>query len=395
MNHYKEDKQNQYFCIEYRHGITNNKKTTLVKYKPGDKVSFLNEKGGGIITRISDDGILYVTIEDGFEIPVMPADVIKTGSSAIEENMKANYSASSVQMQEEEEEQDFTPLYITPNNTEQRPEGVYFAIVPDIQNNPLTGSLDLYLVNHTGWNILFNLFQNYEGSYHGTDYGFMKEEAAIHLDTIGRSEIEKWSNALCQFVFFVEGKTSPLPPFSGLIQFRPVKIYKEESFVWESLLRQKAYFTGIIELSALSKKSLFEERKDKDTMKIFHEKLKEQKPLEPQKPSATKSFLDKHKIDERIAEVDLHIGELVDDFTNLEKSDLLRIQLDYVEKCLDQAMKERLSKIVFIHGVGNGILKTEVTKMLQRTENIEFYDASYARYGMGATEVRFFHSKNK
>lgn len=370
-------------------------KTTLVKYKPGDKVSFLNEKGGGIITRISDDNILYVTIADGFEIPVMSADVIKTGSSAIEENLKGNYSSSSGQLQEEEEEdQEFTPLNVIPNNKEQRAEGIYFAIVPDIQNNPLTGSLDLYLVNRTGWNVLFNLFQNYEGAYHGADYGFIKEEAALHLGSIGRSEIEKWSNALCQFVFFMEGKTTPLTPFSGLIHFRPVKIYKEDSFVWESLMRKKAYFTSIVELSALSKKSLFEEKNDKETIRIFQEKFKEQKPKEPQKPAAPKSFLDKHKIDDRIAEVDLHIGELVDDFTNLEKSDLLRIQLDYVDKCLDQAMKERLSKIVFIHGVGNGILKTEVNKMLQRTDNIEFYDASYARYGMGATEVKFFHSKN-
>ncbi len=366
-----------------------------MKYKPGDKVSFLNEKGGGIITRISDDNILYVTIADGFEIPVMPADVIKTGSSAIEENLKGNYSASSGQLQEEEDEdQEFTPLNVIPNNKEQRAEGIYFVIVPDIQDNPLTGSLDLYLVNHTGWNVLFNLFQNYEGSYHGTDYGFIKEEAALFLGSIGRSEIEKWSNALCQFVFFMEGKTTPLAPFSGLIHFRPVKIYKEDSFVWESLMRKKAYFTSIVELSALSKKSLFEEKNDQETIKIFQEKYREQKPKEPQKPAAPKSFLDKHKIDDRIAEVDLHIGELVDDFTNLEKSDLLRIQLDYVDKCLDQAMKERLSKIVFIHGVGNGILKTEVNKMLQRTDNIEFYDASYARYGMGATEVKFFHSKN-
>ncbi len=40
-----------------------------MKFKEGDKVVFLNEKGGGIVTRVVDEEIVHVSIEDGFEIP--------------------------------------------------------------------------------------------------------------------------------------------------------------------------------------------------------------------------------------------------------------------------------------------------------------------------------------
>ena len=41
-----------------------------LNFNIGDKVSFLNEKGTGVITNILSDHRLLVTNEDGFEIPV-------------------------------------------------------------------------------------------------------------------------------------------------------------------------------------------------------------------------------------------------------------------------------------------------------------------------------------
>lgn len=36
----------------------------------GDKVKFLNETGGGVITKFIDPETVLVRIEDGFEVPV-------------------------------------------------------------------------------------------------------------------------------------------------------------------------------------------------------------------------------------------------------------------------------------------------------------------------------------
>jgi hypothetical protein len=55
--------------------------------------------------------------------------------------------------------------------------------------------------------------------------------------------------------------------------------------------------------------------------------------------------------------------------------------------------KNRIPKIVFIHGVGEGVLKSELDFMLGRYENIIFQDGNYQKYGLGATEVYFKQNK--
>ncbi len=44
--------------------------------KIGDRVRFLNETGGGIITQFPDEEIVMVLTEDGFEFPVLKKEVI-------------------------------------------------------------------------------------------------------------------------------------------------------------------------------------------------------------------------------------------------------------------------------------------------------------------------------
>ena len=53
--------------------------------KKGDKVKFLNESGGGLVVRIIGNGKVLVQIEDGFEIPVITSQLIKTESSGEKE----------------------------------------------------------------------------------------------------------------------------------------------------------------------------------------------------------------------------------------------------------------------------------------------------------------------
>ncbi len=86
-------------------------------------------------------------------------------------------------------------------------------------------------------------------------------------------------------------------------------------------------------------------------------------------------------------EVDLHIEKLVKNFKALDNYDMLTIQLDTAQHKLDFAIKNRIPKIVFIHGVGEGVLKEELYFLFKRYNNLRYYDASYQKYGMGATEV--------
>ena len=91
-------------------------------------------------------------------------------------------------------------------------------------------------------------------------------------------------------------------------------------------------------------------------------------------------------------EVDLHIGKLVPKTGGLSNYEMLNIQLDTAKRQLEFAMSKRIQKVVFIHGVGEGVLKAELETLFHRYENLKFYDADYQKYGLGATEVYIFQN---
>ena len=86
-------------------------------------------------------------------------------------------------------------------------------------------------------------------------------------------------------------------------------------------------------------------------------------------------------------EVDLHIHQLTENTRGLTNHDMLTIQLDTAKRQLDFAIGKRIQRIVFIHGVGAGVLRTELEFLFGRYDNLSWYDADYQKYGLGATEV--------
>lgn len=91
--------------------------------------------------------------------------------------------------------------------------------------------------------------------------------------------------------------------------------------------------------------------------------------------------------DSGVAEVDLHLHELVEDETRLSDDEKLSYQLAYFERRLEAAIRDGKRKLIVIHGVGEGVLREEVRRMLQYYDGVRFHDADMGRYGAGATEV--------
>lgn len=86
-------------------------------------------------------------------------------------------------------------------------------------------------------------------------------------------------------------------------------------------------------------------------------------------------------------EIDLHIEELLDDTRGMSSGDKLIYQISHIKNKMEQAIQKKISKVVFIHGKGAGVLKAELYSILKKYPNVSFYDASYRDYGTGATEV--------
>ena len=87
-------------------------------------------------------------------------------------------------------------------------------------------------------------------------------------------------------------------------------------------------------------------------------------------------------------EVDLHIHELVDDQRGLPDRAKLAIQMDHFDRMMDIAKREKLRRIVFIHGVGQGGLRHQIrTTLEQHHPDCSYREGDPRKYGSGATEV--------
>jgi hypothetical protein len=115
---------------------------------------------------------------------------------------------------------------------------------------------------------------------------------------------------------------------------------------------------------------------------LFNDKLQDQK-------VKVSSF--KKENNEVILEVDLHINQLIKSTKGMDNFEMLSLQLETAKRKIEYAISKRISKIIFIHGVGEGVLKSELHYLFGRYP-VRFYDASYKKYGLGATEVYVFQN---
>ncbi len=91
-------------------------------------------------------------------------------------------------------------------------------------------------------------------------------------------------------------------------------------------------------------------------------------------------------------EVDLHIHQLTNSTKGMSNYEMLNLQLETAQRQLEFAFRKRIQKVVFIHGIGEGVLREELYTLFRRYENLKYYDAEYQKYGLGATEVYIFQN---
>lgn len=90
-------------------------------------------------------------------------------------------------------------------------------------------------------------------------------------------------------------------------------------------------------------------------------------------------------------EIDLHSHMIMDSEVGLSSSQILNRQLYEFKFFYTEAREKRMRKLIVIHGVGEGVLKSEIRHFLEGREGIEFYDADFREYGKGATEIHLFY----
>ena len=323
-----------------------------------------------------------VEIEDGFEIPCLISDLVfDYRSQPARQQQIADVVQQEVKEKEllqQQQQEDARHGGLRRFAKEAEKEGVYLAFVPHEQQWLLTGAMDVVLVNHSPFEMLYTFTIKEESRFVNVDYGQMEKYEKVVVETIAREDLDYWCNGIVQAVFTKDSSDTVLLPLNAPFALRTNRFFKEGSYLMSGLLGEKAVMVCLSELLALKSG-------EADLMKITKEGVGSQAPkkdlIKQEAP------IDKHRTAPGEATVDLHIAELVENIAGLSSHDMFKIQMDYFKKMLDSAIAADYAKVTFIHGVGNGVLKNAIIEELKSYGNTKNHRASIAKFGVGAIDV--------
>ena len=345
-----------------------------MKFKLGDKVKFIDEVGGGVVTKILDSKLVNIKTDDGFEMPVVTSELMPDHRDIDKQETTSYHNPIPVQ-NIEENEPEFVSEINPWGNIKEEP-GVYLAFEPHEQQWVLTGDIDVVLANNTQYELLYSLFLERNNKIEGVDFNSVPANSKIVIETIDREEVENWRSGYLQLLFHSDSPDKVYLPVHSVIDIQVSRFFKEGSYRANTLLNGKAIIVMVTTQNTLKVASYNEADRKSD---IQEEKLKTK--------IADKPLVDKYKSGQLEAVVDLHIGELVDNILGMSSLDMLKKQIDTFKKVLESAIISNYQKVTFIHGVGNGVLKDAIIKELEGYENLDNKMASITKFGVGAIDV--------
>ncbi|MCL2597169.1 MAG: DUF2027 domain-containing protein [Paludibacter sp.] len=342
--------------------------------KTGDNVRFLNIVGGGIIRRIdAKQGLVFVEDTDGFEIPVLEIECVvlpktsPTTNIPLSENSSLNENISEENKEEievvETEYGDNPLIFLT-----------FFAKnLRELQNT----DYECYLVNDSNYYLYFNLAKKQNNNSLLIKDGKIEPNFQGKIADIQKTEINEWENIHVQIIAYKIDKPFNLQKAMDLyVKIPPVNFFKFHSFSQNDYFDSPAMLINLTEL-------IEKEKLANISAENLHQAMQTKK---TDRQRIAKHISKKGKAE--IIEIDLHINALLDTTKGMTNGQILEYQLNKLHSTLEQYKNNRGQRIVFIHGKGEGILRAEIEKQLKtRYKTYYFQDASFQKYGFGATMV--------
>lgn len=329
--------------------------------KKGDKVKFLNDIGGGVVTRILGKTV-YVEDDDGFEIPALYNDIVLLEQEA--DNIIVDRPIENKELEEYEYEEE----------GDDNDMNCYLGFLKGKSQNDLTGDFRVYLINDSNYFTFYTVsilnVKNVTPLYNGTLEPNTKEQ----LDIVPIQFLDGKTLLMQMVLFKKEKEYNHLKPIERHISFKSNQLLRAGSMLDNDYFEEKAKLYSIFNKDIEDKiEELVLMTKQND-----HVKSKE--------VTLGKKRISNNK--NEIMEVDLHIHELIDDTRGLSNHEMLQIQKNKFIEVIEENKRKRGCKIAFIHGVGNGVLKREIYQLLRtKYKNLDYQDASFKEYGYGATMV--------
>lgn len=330
----------------------------------GDRIKYLNDVGGGKVITIRDKKIAVVLQDDGFEVPVLLKECIKV--AAPEPTSKPRHATPEAKSPKE------TYNYSEINSPEGDQLDLLFAFMPSDTNSMDYADLDLYLINDSNYFCQYSCGTLKNNMALLLEHGVIEPNTKVLIETFEKRQLLEFKEIWFNGQFFKVDK-----PFEkkGIIEFginlKPEK-FEANRFKDTDYFKEKAAIFPIIE------NDFYKSLKSLNNNDLEQAKIEKN----PQRARIVKKPEDKNAI----LEVDLHINALIDNVSGLSNGDILNYQMSKFRETMETYKGQKGKKIVFIHGIGNGTLKTELRKELDRNK-MRHQDASFREYGYGATMI--------
>ena len=403
----------------------------------GDTIRYLNASGGGIVKRI-ERGVAWVEGPDGFELPTpihecvlvdsrdtfVPAykpPVAKRIEPAVQQTKSsAPVSTPAVTEPSEQDLSFVAPLSKGPwfDRSGGEQVQVHVAYLPVSYEHFGQSSYETYLINESNYHLLFTYSTaTPTGGQKLRSAGVLEPDMRVLVEEFEASEINDHAVSHFQFVAYKPERTyRSMPPVERQVRMDVVKLAKRHSFRENPFFDEDALVLPVLESYDGARQAPAEEPQPAPSrsgalpqraIERAEPVTTQQKvtPKAPQKP-ARKSNDNKPKAERKqpehlptldptpvsseqtIEKVGLEAERILPNATGMTPHEILLYQLKNFRRELDKRLERRGSKVIFIHGAGQGILhQLIINRIEQDYPMVQYRDVTFDGFPMGAIEV--------
>lgn len=352
--------------------------------KIGDEVRFLNEVGGGKVVAFRDKNVVLVKDGDGFEIPMLINEVVVVESDSYDRKFNAAKADKPVAPPKPEtvrREKTADVQAAAGGFHAERREGeklnIYMAFVPVNSEDMVSTMFDTYIINDSNYFVTLSYLSAEGMAWNARFEGTLEPNTKFFVEELGREDLDKIARVALQMIAYKREKPFALKPaLSVELRIDGSKFYKTGAFKKNDFFVEPTLIYDVV-------------RDDEPVRGIFADagKIREAL-LEKDVPAPSRKTPAAKPRKNDTVEVDLHAHALFDSTEGLPSSDILSRQLAEVRDVMEKYKRNKGQRIVFIHGKGDGVLRSAVLKELKRHyPSCRTQDASFQEYGFGATLV--------
>lgn len=362
--------------------------------KVNDIVRFLNDVGGGRVSRI-EGKTCYVEDEDGFEHPTPMSMLVVVGKKPTTAQVQQSAYDRPIEYKSKlvEPDKPSKPKAVIDEPVYETPEGeqlnIMLAFEPRAIKHLSTTTFFATLVNDSNYFLDLTFMTRgddtdlWQARYHGT----VEPNFQIQLCEFGQEDLKDMTHIAVQYVARKQGKEFKLKnPALVNMRFNVTRFFKLHAF------QPNEYFDTPVLAVEITRNDLPAKQQRIDSREIERAMMGGNRNADKQhsKPHANSAKRQRNDI---IVQ-DLHIAELLDNLNGLSKGEMLNYQLNKFREIMNENRNNLGQRIVFIHGKGEGVLRRAILDELkQKYPACEAQDASFQEYGFGATQVTI-HKNN-